>query len=136
MGANRWAVKGELGYNFPLSSKWLAEFAAGVLYVGDDDDFLIGKKEQEPIDTGQAHLVRRFGPGFWASLNFNYFTGGRQTISGNRLEDSRRNSKLGATVDFPVAQGYSIKVGYAIGWLTEFGADFDQLLTSYTRVLQ
>lgn len=135
-GANRWAVKGELGYNFPLSSKWLAEFEAGVIYFGDDDDFLIGEKEQEPIYTGQAHLVRRFAPGYWASLNFNYFTGGRQTIGGNRLQDSQRNSKFGATVVFPVAQGHSIKVGYAIGWLTEFGADFDQLVISYTRVLQ
>jgi hypothetical protein len=41
-----------------------------------------------------------------------------------------------ATVVFPVAQGHSIKVDYAIGWLTEFGADFDQLVISYTRVLQ
>jgi hypothetical protein len=134
-GANRWAIKAELGYTLPLSPKWLLEFEAGALYFGDDDEFVAGKKEQEPIYTAQVHAIRRFSPGFWGSLNFNYFTGGRQTIDGVRLGDVQRNSRLGTTFVFPVGQGHAIKVGYAVGWLTRFGTDFDQFLISYTKVL-
>jgi len=134
-GANRWALKGELGYTLPLSTKWLLDFEAGALFFGDDDEFVAGKKEQEPIYSAQLHVIRRFSPGFWASLNFNYYTGGRQTIDGVQLGDTQRNSRLGATFVFPVAQGHAIKVGYAVGWLTRFGADFDQFLVTYSRVL-
>ena len=134
-GANRWALKGELGYTLPLSTKWLLDFEAGALFFGDDDEFVAGKKEQEPIYSAQLHVIRRFSPGFWGSLNFNYFTGGRQTIDGVELGDTQRNSRLGATFVFPVAQGHAIKVGYAVGWLTRFGADFDQFLVTYSRVL-
>jgi hypothetical protein len=128
-------VKGELGYTLPLSPKWLLDFEAGALFFGDDDEFLAGKKEQDPIYSAQMHVIRRFSPGFWASLNFNYFKGGRQTIDGEQLGDVQRNSRLGATVVFPVAQGHAFKVGYAIGWLTRFGTDFDQFLVTYSRVL-
>ena len=134
-GANRWALRGELGYTLPLSAKWLLEFETGALFFGDDDQFIAGKKEQDPIYTAQVHLIRRFKPGFWGSLNFNYFTGGRQTIDGVRLGDTQRNSRLGATFVFPVARGHAIKVGYAIGWLTNFGADYDQFVVSYSKVL-
>jgi hypothetical protein len=134
-GANRWALRGELGYTVPLSTKWLLEFEAGAMVFGDDDDFVAGRKEQDPIYAGQVHLIRRFSPGFWGSLNFNYYMGGRQTIDGVRLSDAQRNSRLGVTFVYPVAQGHAIKVGYAIGWLTEFGADFDQVLVTYSKVL-
>lgn len=134
-GANRWSVKGELGYTVPMSSKWLLDLEASALYFGDDDDFLAGKKEQDPVFAAQLHLIRRFKPGFWGSLNFNYFTGGRQTIAGNRLGDTQRNSRLGATFVFPVAKGHAIKVGYAVGWLTRYGTDFDQFIVSYSKVL-
>ena len=134
-GANRWALKGELGYTLPLSTKWLLDFEAGALFFGDDDEFVAGKKEQDPIYSAQVHAIRRFSPGFWGSLNFNYYTGGRQTIDGVQLGDTQRNSRLGATFVFPVAKGHAIKVGYAIGWLTRFGADFDQFLVTYSRVL-
>ena len=132
-GANRWAIKGELGYMLPLTSKWFLEFEAGALFFGDDDEFVAGKKEQEPIYIAQMHMIRRFSPGFWAALNLNYFTGGRQTIGGNRLGDVQRNSRLGGTIVFPVAPGHAIKVGYAVGWVTQFGTDFDQILVSYIR---
>ena len=134
-GANRWALKGELGYTLPLSTKWLLDFEAGALFFGDDDEFVAGKKEQEPIYSAQMHVIRRFSPGFWGSLNFNYFTGGRQTIDGVELGDVQRNSRLGATFVFPVAKGHAIKLGYAVGWLTRFGTDFDQFLITYSRVL-
>jgi len=130
-GGNRWAIRAELGSIFPLRPKWLLEIDAGAWLIGDDDEFIAGKREQEPIVALQFHLVHRFKPGFWASLDANYFTGGRQTIDGRRLVDVQHNSKIGGTVVVPFKGRHAVKIGYAKGLFTEFGTDFDQFLVSY-----
>lgn len=134
VGANRWAVKPELGFIAPITPTWLLELAAGAWFFGDDDDFLPGEREQDPIFSGKFNLIKRFRPGFWASLDFTYFTGGKQTIGGNSLGDVQRNAKIGGTVVVPFRGRHAIKLGYAHGVLTEFGTDFDQFLLSYQFV--
>jgi len=134
VGANRWAVKPELGYIIPLKPTWVLEFEAGAWFFSDDDDFLNGKREQHPIFAAEVHLVKRIRPGFWASLEANYFAGGRQTIGGNEHSDVQRNSRIGGTVVFPFAGRHAIKIGFSRGWVTDFGNDFDQLLVSHNVV--
>jgi len=131
VGSNRWAMRAELGSMIPLRPKWLLELDLGVWWIGDDPDFIGGYREQEPITTFQAHLVRRFKPGFWASLDLNYFTGGRQIIGGKKLSDVQQNSKIGGTVVVPFHGRSAVKIGYARGLYTEFGTDFNQFLVSY-----
>jgi hypothetical protein len=134
-GSNRWAIKPEIGGMVPLTPKLHLEAELGVWLFGNNDDFVTGKREQDPILGVELHLVRRFRPGFWASLDANFFTGGRQTIGGNRLDDVQRNSRLGITIVVPVAQKYAFKFGYATGILTEYGTDFDQYLIAYQVLL-
>jgi hypothetical protein len=76
VGTNRWSFKTELGSMVPLAKKWLLEFDLGTWFFTVDNDFLTGRRVQNPIFTLQAHLVRRFKAGFWAVLDVNYFTGG------------------------------------------------------------
>jgi hypothetical protein len=135
VGGNRWALKAELGTVIPLRPKWLLELEAGVWFLGDDDEFVVGERKQEPIIGLELHMVKRFKPGFWASLDINYFAGGRQTIGGNELADDQRNSRIGGTVVVPFKGRHAIKVGYATGLFTEFGTDFDQYLVSYQVLL-
>ena len=101
IGTNRWAVKGELGYMIPIKPRWLLEFELGGWLIGDNDSFLGETREQDPVFTGEVHLVRRFKPGFWASLDLNYYTGGQSTIGGVEVADLQRNSRLGGTVVVP-----------------------------------
>jgi hypothetical protein len=134
VGANRWAVKPELGFIVPLTPTWLLELGAGAWFFGNDDDFLPGEREQDPIFSGKVNLIKRIRPGFWASLDFTYFTGGKQTIGGNRLNDVQQNAKIGGTLVIPFRGRHAIKLGYANGILTEFGSDFNQFLVSYQFV--
>ena len=130
-GANRWAIKPEFGFMYPLTSKLLLELEVGAWFFGDDDEFIAGEKEQDPIFTSELHLVRRFSPGFWASLDWTYYSGGRQTIAGNELSDAQNNSRFGGTFVKPLSRRQVIKLGYATGVRTRFGTDFDQFLLSY-----
>lgn len=131
VAANRWAVKAELGYILPLKRKWLLEVDGSIWFFGDDDGFLQGKRQQEPIASLQVHFVKRFNPGFWTSLDLNYYAGGRQTIGGNTLGDVQRNSRVGGMIAVPFRGRHAIKVGYSTGVVTSFGTDFDQFLLSY-----
>ena len=135
-GGNRWGVKAELGYIIPLQPKVLLEIEGGAWFLGDDDEFIAGRREQEPIFGLEVHLVRRFKPGFWASLDANFFFGGRQTIAGRELVDVQRNSRLGGTVVFPFKGRHAVKIGYVAGLFAEFGTDFDQFLVSYQVVFR
>ena len=135
VGQNRWAVRAQLGSILPIRSKWLMELTASVWFFGDDDDFLPGKRQQEPVFAAQANLIQRFSPGLWASLDFTYFMGGRQTIGGNRLDDAQRNLKIGGTIVVPFRNRHAIKLGYANGAVTKYGTDFNQFLLSYQVLL-
>jgi hypothetical protein len=131
VGAHRWSFKPELGYMIPLTKKWLLELDLGAWFFTADDDFITGRREQNPIFALQAHLVRRFKAGFWASLDANYFTGGKQTIGGGELTDWQHSTRIGGTVVWPFLGRHAIKVGYSIGAYTKYGNDFDQFLISY-----
>ena len=135
IGSNRWAIKGELGYMIPVEPRWLLEFELGAWIIGDNDDFLGVTREQEPIATGEFHLVRRFRPGFWASFDINYYIGGRSTIDGAEVADLQRNSRLGGTLVIPFRGRHAFKLGYSTGVVTESGGDFDMLLLSFTTLI-
>lgn len=131
VGANRWAVKAELGYMNPVRPRWLLELQLGAWFFGDNDDFLGMTREQQPVVAVQGHLVRRFRSGFWGSLDLNYFAGGRSTVGGEARADLQRNSRFGATVMVPIHRRHGIKLKYSLGVVTETGGDFDTLLMSY-----
>jgi len=136
VGANRWAAKIELGSIVPLHPKWLLELDAGVWWFTDNDDFLTGTRQQEPIYSFQTHLIHRFKPGFWVSFDATYFLGGRQTIGGDELGDVLHNVRVGGMVVVPFGGRHAIKVGYFNGARTAFGADFDQLLVTYQLLIR
>lgn len=135
VSGNRWAVKTEFGFIFPLRPKWLLELEVGTWFFGDNDDFLGVTREQQPVAAVQLHLVRRFKPGFWAALDANFFTGGRSTIDGIELGDLQRNSRFGVTIAVPFGGRHAIKAGYSTGVVTESGGDYEMFLVTYNVVI-
>jgi hypothetical protein len=134
VGANRWAIKAELGFIAPLAPKWLLELDLGVWMFDDNDDFLGFTKEQKPITAIQAHLVHRFSRGLWASLDASYYKGGRSTVAGRRLDDLQRDSKIGLTLVYPIARKHAVKVGYSLGSINDSDEDFDVWIVAYSRI--
>ncbi len=135
VGANRWAAKLKLGTVLILKPKWLLELSAGTWIFADDDDFVMGKKEVEPIFVLEANIIKRIHPGLWASLDIAYFRGGRQTIDGTELNNSQRNVKLGGMLVVPFHGRHAIKFGYGSSIITRFGSDSNHFLLSYQVLL-
>jgi len=80
IGTNRWSVKPAIGVIWPMHPKWLLEFELGAWFFSDNNDFLGETREQDPILSTEVHLVRRIRRGFWASLDANFYVGGRTNI--------------------------------------------------------
>ena len=76
-GTNRWSVKPALGLIWPVRANWLLEFELGAWFYSDNDNFQQRTRQQDPILSSELHLVKRIRPGFWASLDLNYYVGGR-----------------------------------------------------------
>jgi len=135
IGTNRWAVRAKLGYILPLSPKWLMELAIGAWFFEDNDEFLGETREQEPIGAVDVSLIRRFSPGFWASLDLNYYLGGRTIISGSESADFQRNSRAGVTLVYPLKRRHVIKASFSNGVATESGGDYWTIGLTYLYVI-
>jgi hypothetical protein len=125
LGTNRWAIKPALGMIVPLHPTWLFEVELGVWLFGDNDDFLGVTREQEPIVSTEIHLIKRIRPGLWASLDANYYAGGKTRIGPEFSDDLQRNSRAGFTLVFPVQGRHAVRAGYSTGISTRSGGDFE-----------
>jgi hypothetical protein len=133
-GTNRWAVKPALGVIWPVHPTWLLEFELGTWFYGDNDNFQQRTRQQDPMLSSEFHLVKRFRPGFWASLDLNYYVGGRTIVDNVEQSDLQRNSRIGATVVFPFKMRHALRVSISTGIITEFGGDFENYSLNYAYV--
>ena len=125
IGANRWAIRPELGFSKAVGA-WTLELAPGVTFFADNDDFFGGKKrEQDPLYSVQGHLIYSLRSGAWLSLNGTWYSGGRTTVNGVLNNDLQTNSRLGATAVLPVNRYNSMRFGWSTGTSTRTGSDFD-----------
>lgn len=132
--ANRWAGKIELSYISVFHPKWLLEAEVGLWGFSDNDNFRGATLEQDPIWAFELHLVRRFSPGFWASLDGNWYRGGQTTVDGERRDDLQRDATVGATLVYPFAKGHAVKFNYSKGSVIDSDEDFDIFGIAYIRI--
>jgi hypothetical protein len=134
LGTNRWAVKPALGMIIPLHPTWLFEIEIGTWIFGDNDDFLGEVREQDPIVSTEIHLVKRIRPGFWASLDANYYRGGETRIGEDFNDDLQRNARAGVTIVIPLRGRHALRSSFSTGISTRSGGDFEILSLSYAFV--
>ena len=109
IGTNRWFFKPSLGIS-KTEGPWTLEATTAATFYTDNDDFFGGHtREQDPIYSAQAHVIRSLTRGIWASLSATYFTGGSTTIDGVDKHDLQRNWRVGATLALPLNRLNSIK---------------------------
>lgn len=131
IGTNRWAIRAKLGYIQPIGQKWLMELTVGTWFFEDNDEFLGATREQDPITALNVSLIRKFRPGFWGSLDLNYYLGGRTSINGTKGANFQRNSRVGFTVVHPIKGRHAIKGSFSNGVVTESGGDYQIISISY-----
>jgi len=126
LGANRWAFKPEFAVSQPMGQKWLLDVYSALWLFTANDSYYPGTltRTQEPMGAFQAHLSYNFTRLLWAAFDATYYVGGRSTVDGIDNNDRQSNSRVGATVAFPVGRRHSIKLAVSRGAIVRYGANF------------
>ena len=134
-GANRWGFKPEIG----LSRRWghwvLDSYAAVWFYTTNQEFFSHNKfspgtnvQKQQSIGAFEGHLSYDVRPRLWASLDGNFWVGGRTVINGVENPNSlQRNSRIGGTVSLPVTKHQSVKCSYNRGAYIRYGGNLNNV---------
>jgi len=132
IGANRWAVKPELGVVQPLGRTWAIEGYGGVVLFGHNTQYLDTLTvTQDPLWTLQSHLIRLLGRRGFVALDGTLFTGGTTSIGGVAQNNFERNGRLGATSVWSPGRGHALKASFSRGFYTRFGGDFKVFSVGY-----
>jgi hypothetical protein len=142
LGRNRYTIRPQIGV-VHTRGPWSFELTGSMFLFTDNDSFFdgstreqdpdVGTREQDPIYALQAHVVRIFAPGLWASLSAGYGTGGRSTIDGVAKNDAVDVFLSAISFGFPIAQNQGVKVAYLIARTqNDSGADTDTVALSWS----
>ena len=132
IGSNRWYIRPEIGVTIPWRELSF-EFAAGVRFFTDNDDFLEGSRlEQDPLYNLQAHIHYDFSRRQSVSVSGNYFFGGETFRDGSQSAIRQGNSRLGASWAYAFNSKHIMKLVAHTGVITRLGNDSDVLTIAWS----
>jgi hypothetical protein len=135
LGSNRWSFKPEVGVSVPIG-RWTVDAYGGVWLFGANDRFYPGpaRREQDPVVALQGHTSYTVRPQLWVAFNATWYSGGATTVDGIEKADLQRNSRIGATISFPIAARQSLKASVSTGATTRIGGDFDTVALAWQMI--
>ena len=138
-GTNRWSFKPEFGYS-ERWGKWVLDGYLGVWFFTPNNDFWsrnsfypgTRSQSQDPIGSFEGHWSYDFKPRLWASLDGNFWFGGKTSVSGvqNPLTE-QTNSRIGGTVSIPITKHQSLKFSYNNGTYIRFGGNYQNVSAAW-----
>jgi len=87
------------------------ELLPNVYIYGDNDEFLGGRLETDPMYGLEAHLTTDFTENFWGSLDVVTISGGKSTIDGGP-GSSVDSTTFGYTLGYQVTDNMQLTFGY------------------------
>jgi Putative MetA-pathway of phenol degradation len=138
-GTNRWSFKPEFGYSQRWNN-WVLDGYAGVWFFTSNNDFWsrniyfagTRSQSQNPMGSFEGHLSYDFKPRLWASLDGNFWFGGKTSIDGVQNSTTRQsNSRIGATVSVPITKRQSLKFSYSDGTYVRFGGNYQNVSAAW-----
>lgn len=131
-GTNRWAFKPEIGVT-RRRGRWVGEWYTGVWLFSTNHHFFPGDsvRSQRPMAAVEGHVGYYLLPRLWASIDVNFWAGGRSTVNGTEKQDLQKNSRGGFTFSVPVSRRQSLKFSYSRGMYVSIGGNFNTISTAW-----
>ena len=128
LGGNRYVFRSQLGAvhtRGPLS----LELTTALWLWTDNDEFWNGNTlEQDPLLSGQGHLIYTIRPGLWLGASGAYGYGGSSTVNGVSKHDRKERLYYAAGIGLPINRRAGIKFSYvAVRTQDNLGSDTDTL---------
>jgi hypothetical protein len=138
-GANRWAFKPELGFS-QRHGHWLIDAYGAVWFFTPNSEFFSNnqfnpgriKRTEKPVYAFEGHLSYDVKARLWASLDGNFWVGGRTSLNGVENRNTlQKNSRLGATVSVPITTHQALKFSFDSGAYVRFGGNYRNLAVAW-----
>ena len=133
IGQNRYIIRPQIGV-LHTRGLWSYELTGSTFHYTDNDDFFGGNKlEREPVRALQAHIIRVFKPGLWASLSAAYGWRGESTVNGVASDNDKSDYLLALSFGFPVTRSQGVKMVYMRSQTRRItGANLDTLALAWS----
>ena len=131
-GSNRWAFKPEIGYSGRYG-RWVFDVYGGIWLFTRNPEFFsrnaynpgTSVQTERPVGSIEAHFSHDINPRLWASLDGNFWFGGRTSLDGVASPLTRQtSSRLGLTGAIPITRHQSIKISWSYGSYVRFGGNY------------
>ena len=139
-GSNRWAFKPEIGFSRRWGP-WVLDTYGAVWFFTTNPDYFshnafspgTNTQSQASIGALEGHLS--YGgrnPRLWASLDGNYWYGGRTSLNGIESPGTlQASSRIGGTCSVPLTPHQSLKFSYNYGDYIRFGGNYHNLSVAW-----
>jgi hypothetical protein len=129
LGTNRWAFKPEGALSYPIGQRLLVDAYGAVWLFADNGAYYPGttRRTQAPIVSIQTHISYSLSVKAWAAFDATWYAGGQSSVDGVPTGSREKNSRIGATLVFPVASRHAIKLAASTGAIIRSGADFNTI---------
>ena len=134
-GTNRWAFKPELGWS-QRRGHWVLDTYGAVWFFTTNHEFFshnqfnpgVTVQSEAPVGAFEGHLSYDVKPRLWASLDGNFWFGGKTSLNGVEKPGTvQRNSRIGGTVSVPVSKHQSLKFSYSNGAYIRYGGNYQNI---------
>ncbi len=124
-GANRWAVKPEMGFARRVG-RLAFDAYAGMWLFSTNSKFYPGTsvRVQKVMPSLEFHLGYYLRPRMWVSFDSNFWARGNTVLNGVENNDGARNSRIGGTLAVPLTKHHSLKLSASRGAVARVGGNF------------
>lgn len=133
LGQNRFLIRPQIGV-LHTRGKWSFELTGSTFIYTDNDDFYGGNVvKQEPVNALQAHVIRVFKPGVWASVSIAHGWRGETSVNGVDKDNNKNDILAALSVGFPITRSQGVKVVYLLSQTQRVtGADLQSLALAWS----
>lgn len=136
-GSNRWSFKPELGLSW-RRGHWVADAYGGAWFFTNNHDYFSNNaakpniQSEGPIGAIEMHLSYDVKARLWASIDGNFWYGGRTALNGVENDSTlQTSSRIGATCSVPLNKHQSVKFSYSDGTYVRYGGNFTNVSVAW-----
>ena len=110
VGANRSLIQPAMGLSQAVGP-WRLELAGMATIYTSNNNFLGNNTlSQNPVYSGETHVIYYFPSTAWISADATYFTGGQTYVNGLATGGIQENWRFGSTLSYPIDKQNSIRL--------------------------
>mgnify|MGYP006275190727 FL=1 len=115
VGANRSLIQPAMGLSQAVGP-WRLELAGmATIYTSNNNFMGNNTLSQNPIYSGETHVIYYFPNTAWISADATYFTGGQTYINGLAVGGVQENWRFGSTLSYPIDKNNAIRLSASKG---------------------